>query len=321
MVFAHLKFSQRDNPIERAEFTHQQRSLKKRRRFPRAACFVLLVISAVSLAYLRLNDAYNLPYGRATMEQLTIQTIFSTANGLLLLTVFVLHLLAIAQALNLTASAVPREKELHTWESLILTHADARRIVRGKWWAALRTVWRQYGYTLLFRAGALVLLWLTQTFRPNVSPVTYVLSLLLAVLAMLVDTVVNIAFAGALGMLASTLNSRATITITIARAFHLSTIFSMVGVVFYGLSNMFYMSGSQLVTYNILVGSGLSALDGGLILASTIMSSNNLTLDYLAWAFVLLMAVALAFVGLIWAVLRLAEYLLTRQNALRVGSH
>jgi hypothetical protein len=165
-----------------------------------------------------------------------------------------------------------------------------------------------------------VLIWLSQPFRSNIPFWNSSFSLLLGVLSMLLGTLLNVAFAGALGMLASTLNSRIGIAITIARVIHLAIIFSMVALIFLLVFQTGLRAASEIALYNVLVGSALSTLDGGLTLSQTLTNSNNLSWDYLVTALVLVIGAALLFAGLIWAVLRLAEYLLARQNALAVGS-
>jgi hypothetical protein len=55
------------------------------------------------------------------------------------------------------ANSIAREKQSGTWEMLLLTGIDARRIVLGKWWGAIRGVQRDVLMLLPLRVGVTML--------------------------------------------------------------------------------------------------------------------------------------------------------------------
>lgn len=63
----------------------------------------------------------------------------------------------------LAANSIQREKQNHTWETLLLTGVDARRIVWGKWWATVRVMWKDHALVSLLRLGMVV--WLVTLTR------------------------------------------------------------------------------------------------------------------------------------------------------------
>lgn len=55
--------------------------------------------------------------------------------------------------LALAAGSISREKTNKTWETLLLTGVDASQLVRGKWWATVRTLWKDFALVWLLRLG------------------------------------------------------------------------------------------------------------------------------------------------------------------------
>lgn len=332
-----LPFLQRDNPIERAELLHQQRTFRKRRRrWLLIACIALFVVAGLISVYLFASSnfqqqtaASQLPVPRAARD------VLRTTRDVLNLLVFIMYGLAFVQTMNLAASTVSREKEARTWESLILTNADAGRIVRGKWRATLRTIWWQYRYLLAVRVALTVLLWLSpQYFAISpYTPVDSVISFGLALLAVIAGTVLVIALAAAIGLLSSTAHRRSIVTLINGWAIYLILAFTLFGVIYLrlpGISMHSRYTALDVAAYQTATGWAFSVFDGGQMLMQQLLNSSSLVWavgsstsphsELLMWFARFTIAPMVLFVPLTAVILRLAEYLLTRQNALPANS-
>jgi hypothetical protein len=146
------------NPIIRAELLH----LRRKRRVPGPATLWARRSMLGSAGLLALFI-----FGAALGLGLTYPDIYDSAERMLLarttypfilllaLTLH-LHFTTIQRTLTLAADTIRREKRSGTWESLLLTGVDARRLVLGKWWAVVRMVWRDYVLLAGLRAGVSV---------------------------------------------------------------------------------------------------------------------------------------------------------------------
>lgn len=148
------------NPIAQRELTYQQRSASlfgssRLQRLFRvvyypALAFVLLVFLSELGAALQPGEE------TSAAQVLQIIVIFALVVALLM------HLYLLLQTLVRAASSIAREKQAGTWEHLLLTGTDARRLVIGKWWGTLRGLLGGYGLLIPLRAGVVV--WLGAVF-------------------------------------------------------------------------------------------------------------------------------------------------------------
>ncbi|MBC7814295.1 MAG: hypothetical protein H7175_24280 [Burkholderiales bacterium] len=125
--------------------------------------------------------------------------------------------------LALGAESIRREKTGRTWETLLLTNADARQIVLGKWWATVRAMWRDHAIIIVLRVGLLA--WLLSGFHAfmvypdlpsGVSPVAAFL--LLFTLIVTAYTLLDAALSAALGVLGPLVSDHNAIAVTIVFA-------------------------------------------------------------------------------------------------------
>jgi hypothetical protein len=65
------------------------------------------------------------------------------------------YLVVMFITMGLAANSIAREKQNRTWDTLLLTDLDARRIVWGKWWASLRAEWGDHLMVGVLRLGLL----------------------------------------------------------------------------------------------------------------------------------------------------------------------
>jgi hypothetical protein len=155
-----MGFAQHQNPIAQRELTYQQRSgsvlgtshLQRLFRivyYP-ALAFVLLVFLSEMGAALQPGEE------TSAAQVLNAVVIFALVVALLM------HLYLLLQTLLRAASSIAREKQAGTWEHLLLTGTDARRLVIGKWWGTLRGLLGGYGLLIPLRAGVVV--WLGAVF-------------------------------------------------------------------------------------------------------------------------------------------------------------
>ncbi len=139
----------KDNALTRTELFYQRK--QKRHFLLYALLFTLpLALAAISLGL----------YGWivAGAPQI-IGTIFSGVSFGYSLAVVITHFGIILNTLYIASSAVAREKrETQRWDALILTGVSARAIVLGKWWAIIRTLWREYLLLTVLRTIAILYL-------------------------------------------------------------------------------------------------------------------------------------------------------------------
>jgi hypothetical protein len=146
------------NPIIRAELLHLRRKRRvpgpaaqwaRRSVFGSAGLLALIVFGAALELGLTYPDIYD-----SAQPVLLARTTYPFI--LLLALTLHLHFTTIQRTLTLAADTIRREKRGGTWESLLLTGVDARRLVLGKWWAVVRTVWRDYALLAGLRVGVSV---------------------------------------------------------------------------------------------------------------------------------------------------------------------
>ncbi|HVU14548.1 MAG TPA: hypothetical protein VHD90_24895 [Phototrophicaceae bacterium] len=198
-----------DNPIERAELSHQQRANTDRRwrRFP--ALFGLgLGVALISNAGLLVAPQVAPLMGVSPLDLTdALHGWFSTITILMGALIMIHHLAFASAALQLGTTTIAREKHARTWESLLLTGVDARRIIYGKWMATMRTLWEAYRPLLILRFAAAIWM-IVEGASAYATPINSTPPLLGTLLIGLATALFPLWYAGftvALGMLASLL--------------------------------------------------------------------------------------------------------------------
>ena len=227
------------SPIIQAELTYQQRSSAPRRRrlwrrilaWPWKILLALAVMSAVVVLVGEITAAaigYDFAHLPPETHPFAGIVLFIIPLVALVPLTILIHFRTQLRTLALAANTISREKRGGTWDLLLLTPMDARQIVRGKWWATLRHVWRGYALLALLRAGALV--WVTQeanrisvwsypTFHIEIRPYYYApsaLHILLGVAAICLCTVLNAGYTAAFGALGSVFHRGGGTSLTLA---------------------------------------------------------------------------------------------------------
>lgn len=240
----------------------------------------------------------------------------------------VLHFRILLATLLLASDAIAREKRGRTWDSLLLTGLDARQIIIGKWWATLRSVWRDYAFLALLRAGVVVGLGagLSQiSLRVNAAVGGPVVNarpdageVLLVGVMVVAYTFANAGFTAAVGLAASALsrrNSNGTIAFALSILARLAMVLGTVGIIAVAAEAMVGSGHAQIMRLLNLL--WLTILDNGTVLTSQLTDYGNE--DKGLVLMVLLIGLAL-YALLTWAALWMAVRLAVRQNALRPKS-
>jgi ABC-type Na+ efflux pump permease subunit len=301
------------NPVMRAELAHQQRAVLRRSGRALRVLFLLalavsvvLVVSAPLLPQIaeRLNESI------FYVEE-AHRGLLSTLTALLAALVFVQHLLWVSQAAQQASATIAREKQARTWESLLLTGIDARQIVIGKWWATLRMMWVQHQKGLLLRV--LTVVWLSLPSvdgiafsREDPSPVAIIMAAGVALLYPLL----NVSTAAATGVLASLFGRRETVSFQVANLLQGAL---MIGSILLCFVPFLFLSRQGWAQVLPLV--FLAPLDGGLLTILGVILEDQAVgrWQYLLGAIGLS---ALLYAGLTWLLLRAAQSVAVRQNAL-----
>src|SRR5688572_27134370 len=124
------------NPILWQEFTHQVRSGPRWMRW--GSVFGILLAASAIL------------YTLSTLSKIDAPT-----RELALIIIWIIHSATAVRAIVAGANTISREHVGQTWDALVLTGVSARRILFGKWRAAL---WRVRGWTLMLGIVRLVML-------------------------------------------------------------------------------------------------------------------------------------------------------------------
>ncbi|MCI0351024.1 MAG: hypothetical protein L0Z53_16485, partial [Acidobacteriales bacterium] len=239
------------SPVMQAELTYQRRSsaVRRPRRLVRRilACpwkilLALAIMSAVILLVVELFTAA-IDYDIARLpEELhllaTIVLFFIPIVSLIPLTLLI-HFRTQLRTLAFAANTISREKRGGTWDILLLTPMSARQIVRGKWWATVRHMWRSYLLLALLRAGSI--LWITleagryvihsyPTYRIEIRPHYYAhdpFYMLLGVAIIAGFTLLNALYTSAFGTLGSVFNRGGGTSLTLAIAIRIMTLIGL----------------------------------------------------------------------------------------------
>jgi hypothetical protein len=122
MVYTLRRQAADTNPIIWQEYTHQRRSSPPAFRRWGALFGPLLLISSIALVCLTLTD-WQFP-----------------TRDLAIFAIWIAHMATAIRAIAAGGNAISREHVGQTWDALVLTGVSARKILFGKWTAALRRV-------------------------------------------------------------------------------------------------------------------------------------------------------------------------------------
>jgi hypothetical protein len=119
---------QLDNPILWQEITHQERSAPRWMRWEQLAGILVALLTVIFL-----GSTLNSPEGYPT-------------TLIMLYCVWLIHMMTAIRAIVAGSNAISREHVGATWDALMLTGVSARKVMFGKWRAAL---YRVRGWMLL----------------------------------------------------------------------------------------------------------------------------------------------------------------------------
>jgi hypothetical protein len=160
------------------------------------------------------------------------------SGNIALITLILIYMIAMSISLyvvvmlvtfGLSMNSISREKQGKTWEALLLTGVDARQLVWGKWWATVRTLWKDYALVWLLRLGMIV--WLIvvtdgefyyRTVVPQFSP--EMVYLLVTAFMVAVYTVLDAMLTAALGQIIALGDRRTGIVVFFGFAIRLFTL-------------------------------------------------------------------------------------------------
>lgn len=326
------------NPIAQRELAHQQHSARLFGSLRLQALYRIVYYPALTLALTvflsELGAALQPGDERSAAQVLHVAVIFALVVAVLM------HLYLLLQTLVRAAASVAREKQGGTWEDLILTGTDARRLILGKWGATLRGTLGGVALLIPLRAGVVV--WLGAVFDRsqivNIEAVSsYVAPGVLAFVAtfpvIALFTLGGASFIAAAGVLASTLSR------SLAQALALALM--VTGLLFGGTLTLLgaahavttqevarapeWHGANSAFTENMLI----TWLDNGMTLTSELVSYRTeyetVSRQYVAetfasgkasaWLLTLTTCTGL-YLALTWTLLRLAQISAVRQGAL-----
>jgi hypothetical protein len=253
---------------------------------------------------------------------------------------FILHFALMIQTLSLSANSIAREKQANNWDMLVLTGVDARKIIRGKWSATVRRMWRSYFVLSILRAA--VIIWfgtstsrvfaLTYNFAPGYAyalpnlDIPTPLNFFTAMASVFAFTMVNLLFTAACGV--SAFNKRGSLGLALA----LSTRILLL----VGLSGAIVLFSAFLSTYTMAIApydytflsiwAGIvdflraiasTLIENGLSVSAMWVTYHNVYSPTLSFNLLLASGVAFAFYLLLTVLLlRFAQWQAVRQNAL-----
>lgn len=149
------------NPVAQAELRHQRYVITSSR-----SGRMWIVLALVMLIPALLGSFYFLVAGLTGPIDVTqlINNLRGVGFVMMITMNMALYMVVILITLGLSANSIQREKNGKTWDTLLLTNIDARRIVWGKWWASLRAMWGDHLMVGLLRLGLVG--WLVGVFSP-----------------------------------------------------------------------------------------------------------------------------------------------------------
>ncbi len=304
-----------DNPVTRAERSYQEGMPLPRgtRRFT-GLLSLLLIMALITHVVLLITPQVAAVTG-VPERDLTEGLRGWLGTSAVVITVLIMfqHLRFAMSSMQLSAGAIAREKQARTWESLVLTGVDARRIIVGKWAATLATQWQQYRLLLILRFGTVLWIGLgTQTIllyhgseSPSI-PVVLVFAIVITVFPM-----VYAAFMAALGLLAALLTTSTAAAVRTATALYIVSIALSFGLIMLLLVPLASVGdGRWSALFSPLF---VTPLDGGMLtLVGMIVWQGSVSMEYALGMILCVVEYAL----LTLFTLRIAQALAVRQRAL-----
>lgn len=270
----------RDNPITRAEILHVQRAGKMRRVRGLRLQFIILLVLAL-LAHLALSErnlsAQLLSVSPAQAEQI-LRNLYSFVVIILAGSLMAQHLTHLSQTINYAAVSIARERQNRTWDSLLLTGISARRLVWGKWWAAVSLSWTTMREAMLWRVVVVLFIGTLPGAQFNGSPPLPLVITAAALVA--VYPLFGGLVGAAVGVIASLLTNTEAGGTRLSSALQFGLIISllfmlMIGLTIFGL----VVETVEPAWASAVVGVFLTPIDGGLVMALGFLvgDANNLT--------------------------------------------
>jgi hypothetical protein len=281
-------------PVTRAEVLYHQRATRPSSRW-RGWLGRTIYVVALTVAMIAF---WGQVAGSITRRD-TIHMLDVIATPMVVLAIFteLLHIILMLQTATSAVNSISRERLHGTWDILLLTGMDARRIVLGKWWATLRHMSRRLLLLTLLRAGLAVFVG-AQSSRIYAHYYSggqrnggfmlmppQLLDIFAVPVLMMVFTFAGAALAASLGVMAAALMRRATAALGTAITIYVLLIVGGVGMVILSYKVVHDAYGDVYLEYPrtayiILEGMGLSVVDNGTMVLSTLVAyeshySNN----------------------------------------------
>lgn len=145
------------NPVLQAELRHQWHVIETSRSGRGWIAVALLMLIPALLASLVYFFGGVVGWRGLPVVPVVDGGLFSfvfAVGWLLMVTMNVaLYVVVLLVTLGLSASSITRERTGKTWDNLVLTNMDSRRIVLGKWWASVIAMWGDHLMIGLLRLG------------------------------------------------------------------------------------------------------------------------------------------------------------------------
>ncbi len=129
------------NPLSRAEALHLRRSENTLFQQFLYAAYVLTAFMLIApLLWHWPNHFY-----RALSDDVVLLALMNVGA----------YLLIALKTASAAVDSVARERHSRTWDTLLITGIDSRRVVLGKWLGVLRGLWRDYAWLYILRLGVM----------------------------------------------------------------------------------------------------------------------------------------------------------------------
>jgi len=137
------------NPVAQAEYDHLQRdNVRNWFGIIGRGFFWVMASLAVLITAASMSRALTTPDTFYEYDNVIVQIVL-----LLAIYTFVYHFRTVFKTLGMASHTILREKESGTWETLLLTNMNSRRLVMGKCWAIVRLMWPAYARLTILRVG------------------------------------------------------------------------------------------------------------------------------------------------------------------------
>lgn len=228
-------------PVAKAELRYQEFSAPKRKWLYRISNWPTILVYGVVVVYVA-NIFLSFVLGHAVppvdrFEHWASHPEEERIFGFVVLWIVILHIKLTFKTLGLSTSSITREREFNNWDLLLLTGIDARTILRGKWWASVQHMWRNY--VVLGGLQALMTIWaigksdfsMFYTFQLNMNggETAFRLFGLSVIVTVFVDfiSLLNLGLTAACGLLAASDYANKNVALILSIGIRLFTILSI----------------------------------------------------------------------------------------------